>query len=626
MLNKSHNRQSGTALVMSLIFAFVIMVMLTGMLYSFKIGFLTSKSITKYNNQRVLGETYIENLSYDIDFTNDNEFSMGKYVFEIIVDDTSSFFARNTNAELYQSQMYSSYSDTYKAYISGQKPDLVESIIYNALAANIYKGYDEGDVPINVPMINVLNIDHSAKSYRLNSSGELDNYYKGFVGFIKKYPKQISIFTDKAEIAIGVPENTGLDYNIKVGWDLEDGKWNVILVMYDTDKLYTISFPLEDILDYNVEGLAEDNQSLSGDIGEWSMVGSASAKAGSTAAQFVHNNIYDVAWYFPNNDERPQLLVAVKDENGSQSESKKDDGNATDKKKETKKSTKTKDKLALYYSKYSTGDKQYEVQLGGKIDIRKELSKENVKLRVPDFKNNLDSNMVLIFHPNKNSVDKMAVSDFNSNDNNKIGQSLDDYTDGSSFGDPIIVSNGDESIYIITFEDEILHRYEYKQGLSGFVTAEFGVNGIEKELDLTSDNVDSVDGSDSGEGGDAIQMLIPKFGYLFVFTNNKVLQLNYDFDIIQEISAGGEDPQILADLEAVKNTVNKIYIQSGALTVKSDQILERLGFEEVVDKNDEDVKNKENAFQEDEAAEISERIYLETKSLYPLGIVKETRL
>jgi hypothetical protein len=107
------------------------------------------------------------------------------------------------------------------------------------------------------------------------------------------------------------------------------------------------------------------------------------------------------------------------------------------------------------------------------------------------------------------------------------------------------------------------------------------------------------------------------------------MQLNYDFDVLQEIAASGEDPQILADFEAVKDTVNKIYIQSGALTVKSDQIIERLGFEEVVDQNDEDIKNKENSdnsAEEDEETEPPERTYLETKSLYPLGIVKETKL
>ncbi len=57
--NKQARLQRGSALLMALIFSFVIMVMLSGLLYSFKMGLLATKSIVRNSNEKVLGETYI---------------------------------------------------------------------------------------------------------------------------------------------------------------------------------------------------------------------------------------------------------------------------------------------------------------------------------------------------------------------------------------------------------------------------------------------------------------------------------------------------------------------------------------------------------------------------------------
>lgn len=58
------------------------------------------------------------------------------------------------------------------------------------------------------------------------------------------------------------------------------------------------------------------------------------------------------------------------------------------------------------------------------------------------------------------------------------------------------------------------------------------------------------------------------------------MQLNYDFDILQEIDLAASSPQILADFDAVKNTINKIYIQSEALDLKVQEIRDELGDED----------------------------------------------
>lgn len=265
--------------------------------------------------------------------------------------------------------------------------------------------------------------------------------------------------------------------------------------------------------------------------------------------------------------------------------------------------------------------------------------------------------MVLIFHPNEQSKTLMGISDFNYNGDHRVGKSLDTYIDGESFGKPVIVSKSNDSMYIITFEPNKLHRYEYKKGFGSFISLEFGSNGLEKEFDFDSENngdmvvvglSNSKKEDDKKDAG--IQLVVPKFGYLFVFTPDKVMQLNYDFEILQEIDLGVSNPQILADFDAVKNTINKIYIQSEALEVKAQEISDELGDEakpqdssEINDKNKSSSQNKSkpksiterkkqelaknNAKAKDEEDnQPAERIYLDTKYLYPLGIVKEVKL
>lgn len=650
--NKQARLQRGSALLMALIFSFVIMVMLSGLLYSFKMGLLTTKSIVRNSNEKVLGETYISSLKDDIDFTKSNEFEIGGSKFEIVVDDDSvtSFFPKGSNTALFQAQQYNSYNDIYKAYNrGGDKVDLVENIIYNAVDTNLYQNFNTDYIPINVPMINVSAItDYQAKNYRLDADGAISEPYKGFIGFIKKSDQQvkkIDIFTSKAKIGVPIPEEMGTDTKIKVGWNLEKGEWTMYLILHDSDKLFTTSVALKDLLDDAVEGLEEANEQLGNDIGQWKPVSSGDSSGGTLGGPFVKDNIFDVAWYFEEKDSPPQIVLVRKadQKRGSQ------------------------ETLETYYSQYSPTDKQYKMKLGGKLNLKRELKAENIRLLVPDFANNLDASMALILHPNNNSKTLMNVSDFNYNGDHRVGKSLDTYIDGESFGEPVIVSKNDETLYIITFEPDKLHRYEYKKGMGSFETLEYGANGLEKEFEFETNDDTSIaptpkpkapkkmgsnnfgttsssQENDDDDDSDGIQRVIPKFGYLFVFTKTQMMQLNYDFDILQTIDlSDAENPQILVDNDAVKNTINKVYIQPNALDIKAKEMRDELGDEDdPKDKNEVDDKSKNSSQPRQTTAERRmaeakknkgededappEPIYLDSKYLYPLGIVKQSIL
>jgi hypothetical protein len=653
---KQTKLQQGSALLMALIFSFVIMVMLSGLLYSFKMGLLTTKSIIRNSNEKVLGETYIANLKDDIDFTKSNEFKIGDSKFEIIVDEEqkSSFFSKGSNAELFQAQQYNSYNDIFKAYNrGGDKVDLVKNIIYNSVNINFYQNFNTDYVPINVPMINVSAItDYQAKNYRLNADGAISEPYKGFIGFIKKSDQQIKkidIFTNKAKIGVPIPEGMGTDSKVKVGWNLESGEWTMYLILHDSDKLFTTSVALKNLLDDDVEGLEVDNEQLGNEIGDWKPVSSGDSSGGTLGGPFVKDNIFDVAWYFEEKDSPPQIVLLRK----------------ADQKKGSQET------LETYYSQYSPTDKQYKMKLGGKLNLKRELKADNIKLLIPDFANNLDANMALILHPNNNSKTLMNVSDFNYNGDHRVGKSLDTYIDGESFGEPVIVSKNDDTLYIITFEPDKLHRYEYKKGVGSFETLEYGSNGLENEFkfetnedttiappkpkpkpktmgsnkfagDSSSSNDDEEDQSDE----EGIQIVIPKFGYLFVFTKSQVMQLNYDFDILQTMDLSVENPQILVDNEAVHSTINKVYILADALDIKAQEMRDELGDDEdVEDKNEVDDKSKNSSKSsqttaerrmaeakknkggdDEEEEDLPEPIYLDSKYLYPLGIVKQSIL
>ncbi|ADA79144.1 hypothetical protein [Francisella tularensis] len=654
MYKSLNTKVSGSALLMALIFSFVIMVMLTGLLYTFKMGLLTTKSIIKNNNEKVLGETYISKVRDDINFTKSTELEIGDSKFQIIVnkDDVSSFFPNNTNAELFQSQQYNSYDVIYKAFNLGTHVDLTERIIYNALVANSYQNFDGDFIPINVPMINPdAMTDYQERIYRLKSDGTIDDMPKGFIELIQKQNRQLSIFTKNAKIGVPIPEKMATDYKVKVGWNLEKGKWRLYLLLYDTDKLFTTDILLDDLLDEEkVKGLEADNEALGNQIGKWQAVISGGGREMSSAGeQFIKNGIIDVVWYFDKNDAPPELMMV---------RSVRQNQTGSDTKKKTSKFKKiTRQQLEIYYSEYSSGNKNYVVKLADRLEFKEELNEDTVKLLVPDMASNLEANMVLIFHPNEQSKTLMGISDFNYNGDHRVGKSLDTYIDGESFGKPVIVSKSNDSMYIITFEPNKLHRYEYKKGFGSFISLEFGSNGLEKEFDFDSENngdmvvvglSNSKKEDDKKDAG--IQLVVPKFGYLFVFTPDKVMQLNYDFEILQEIDLGVSNPQILADFDAVKNTINKIYIQSEALEVKAQEISDELGDEakpqdssEINDKNKSSSQNKSkpksiterkkqelaknNAKAKDEEDnQPAERIYLDTKYLYPLGIVKEVKL
>ncbi|MBK2094393.1 hypothetical protein IB680_01665 [Francisella philomiragia] len=647
MSEKLNTKITGSALLMALIFSFVIMVMLGGLLYTFKMGMLTTKSIIKNSNDKVLGESYLSKAKDDINFTKSSEFEIGKSKFEITVneDDISSFFPTMTNAELFQSQEYKSYDVIYKAFNQGTKVDLTERIIYNALAANTYQNFDGDYTPINVPMINLEAMtNYQERIYRLKSDGTIEDAPKGFIGFVEKQNKQLNIFTDKAKIGVAIPDGMGTDYKVKIGWNLEKGKWTLYLLLYDTDKLFTSSIALDDLLSEDVKGLAKDNKKIGDEIGKWHAVMAGNGKGrSSSGAQFVKDNILGVVWYFDNSDGAPEIMLVRKD---SQKK-----GN--------------RQILEVYYSEYSTTNQSYVLKLAEKINFKGDLDEDNVKLLVPDMANNLEANMVLIFHPNNESKTIMGISDFNFNGDHRVGKSLDTYIDGESFGKPVIVSKSDESMYIITYEPNKLHRYEYKKGFGSFVSLDFGSNGLEKEFNFEdNDNPNVVVGlpkknknkpkrlggdksksKDTEEDDNGIQLVIPKFGYLFVFTPDKAMQLNYDFDVLQEVDLGPQSPQILADFDAIKNTVNKIYIQSEALDFKAQEIKDELGDEaepedksEINDKLNKSKNNtksiaerkkekaKKNKKAEEDEIVISDPVYLESKYLYPLGIVKEVKI
>ncbi|BCD89953.1 hypothetical protein fh0823_00920 [Francisella halioticida] len=366
------------------------------------------------------------------------------------------------------------------------------------------------------------------------------------------------------------------------------------------------------------KGLAAENEEQGNDIGQWKAVIQGDSNSGSSGAQFIKDNIFDVVWYFEENDEPPQLMLVRK---ASQKK-----GN--------------REVLEVYYSKYSRTNDSYSLKLADKLDFKAELSDKNIKLLVPDTSNNLSANMVLIFHPNNKSKTFMGVSDFNYNGDHRVAKSLDTYIDGETFGNPVIASKTQDSMYIITFERNKIQRYEYIKGYGGFETLDYGSNGLEKEFDFDGTNNDMVidaNSQDDEQSGDIIQLIIPKFGYLFVFTNSKMIQLNYDLDILQEVAFSDfEAPQILANFDAVKNTVNRIYAQPGALISKVQEIRDNLGDEdESEDGNDVNDQfqiqtNNSNNSEEDESKEdediAGEPIYLDSKYLYPLGIVKKVIL
>lgn len=56
------------------------------------------------------------------------------------------------------------------------------------------------------------------------------------------------------------------DYKVKIGWNLEKGKWRLYLLLYNTDKLFTTDILLDDLISEKIKGFAADNEALGNKI------------------------------------------------------------------------------------------------------------------------------------------------------------------------------------------------------------------------------------------------------------------------------------------------------------------------------------------------------------------------
>ncbi|MFC4893142.1 hypothetical protein ACFPDQ_08785 [Pseudofrancisella aestuarii] len=568
--------QKGSTLVMALIFSFVVMATIAALLYSAKIGLLTTRSIVKQETREFFGETYLNQNINNIDFTTTNEHSVVGHIYKVEVDDSKmeSFFHENNNAELYQSEEYYSYLSLFKGYDLKDELEFSRKIIFNKLATNSYLKYDEEYTPINVPLLNVANItDANEVKYRLNDDKKIDDEEKGYIGYIKKKKDTLSFNTSSGSNDITAPKDLSEKYKVLLGWNLEDGRWYIFIALYDSEKIFITSTSLRNLMDDPLETTT--------DLEKWDQVISDPDGFEKVKNRILKDNILQAVWYYDQPDEAPSLLVSRKNEKTKMGSSKK---------------SKSVSELEFYNVKYDTRKQKYEASFLDSLSFRnREIKEETTYMLVPDLQANLNASTAILFYPYDSSPELTSVSDFNYSGDYKIGRGLSTYIAAKEFGKPSIVSkNQADKGYITVYDKDTVHQYEYTAGLANLK-----------------------DKKDKTYFGEKISMVVPKFGYNFVFTNKKVHQNDFKLNEIRAIDVEGDvlAPQFLMGLDKGDSAnYGKVYISPNGLKQKAAATLEEQPSEE----GDIASENKK----EDKEDDSFGNIYLDIRDLYPLGVVR----
>ncbi|RUS69536.1 hypothetical protein EGW08_022700 [Elysia chlorotica] len=292
--------------------------------------------------------------------------------------------------------IYSLYDYVQQGSGDGMSYELVHGVSDIKIEYALTSEITNGQIDINWHKIDKESINAgngkvaALKSYRFNSKDEIEDTQKGFVGFIRKRQKTLEIFTDENKYEIAIPEDIGDDYNVKVGWDLKYGHWEMLLVMYDKDKLFTNYAMLEELFkEDSVEELVDDMNARWVSVGAGKDIKTAKktskAKAKKQASksssekvatvktsdnQFVKDNIIDVQWFFDEGDRAPELVLFRNGTKDTSPDTNTDTNTDSKSKTKSKGSKSKRQKIEVYYSTHESSDAEYVMKLGDKLSVK----------------------------------------------------------------------------------------------------------------------------------------------------------------------------------------------------------------------------------------------------------------
>ncbi|AJI56300.1 hypothetical protein LA02_132 [Francisella philomiragia] len=552
----------GSALLASLIFAFVILVVISALAYNFRMDSLAIETIVNEKQSLHVDEGYFNNIPGTLDLTSDADQTIDNFRFVTTSNSVSARFDhQNTNTELYYGIPYVISYDISHEFFENNISKYVRGLVYNTLPGTLMNRYDEDYFPVNVPFVNTAGMSGDLASYKLGLGGRLQDLERGYIGYIHKNNSVLTISNAGGSFNVTVPNDLSLlSYTLAIGWDLKDGRWSIFLAIYDGNKVYTSSTTLRNL----VAGQAQALQDLSNwqaiadlpggyasnfpayssgtdyEVGDvvnsggnlysckewgWCSNPSAAAYAPGTGSDWAsawdligpvdsgaddggdadgdagsdpEGNIILVTWYHDFNNQVPKPLVLRKMPRN---------GNYD---------------LDVYRATYNSITKIFTAALSDTFTTGSaNFSESYVHVVIPDTMFMLDAGVPLIFQGNN-------ILDYNRLGTYLLGTSNSSTIRGTldveSSQKPVIVKKNTTQMYIIFFNGDKYYKYLYSHS--------------SEAPSLTRLNPEPFTGEE-------IQKIIAKYGVIFVITNSYIYLMNpTDNSRISRLVATGSNYQI----------------------------------------------------------------------------------
>ncbi|MBK2108945.1 hypothetical protein [Francisella tularensis] len=248
-------KMRGSSLVAALIFAFVLMIVISALAYNFKMDSLAINTLVDEKQNLNVDEGYFGNIIGTVDLTTTTDQTSGDFRFVTTPSSIAPRFQyENTNAELYNADAYLISYDIKHEFYDNSVLKYVRDFIYNTLPNSLMTKSGDNIFPLNVPFVNPDAMTGNLANYKLSIDGKILDQERGYVGYIQKNNNTLMVSNAGGSFNLTIPNDLSVaSYTVSVGWDLKAGYWSLFLAIYDGNKVYTSSTTLDNLIGAQVQ-------------------------------------------------------------------------------------------------------------------------------------------------------------------------------------------------------------------------------------------------------------------------------------------------------------------------------------------------------------------------------------
>jgi len=406
----------GSSLLSAMIFGFVVLVTVSGLVYIVRYNLLSIKGLVAQEEIMTAEQQYIQSVR-DKKRIKLGKNKFGDYDFENILQKKQPVFSnKNVDVSLYNAEPSSISSDIVHNLFFKKSLKISKNIIFKTLPNHSMINYDSEFVPINIPYVDISRMNDSESFYHLNKNNKISTKKSGYIGYIEKeYSWLLISVNDRVQVISLDDLNLDNDYEVKIGWNLVKGHWKILVAIYDKENLYIYRANLDDLLKNYDKAILDL----------------------STPVEVIDapKSIAAVSWYFLKNNTEPSLAVLATRYD--------DDGNAS---------------IIVEDIEYDTLTDNYKTSIKDVINSLGKIDKNNIYIEALDPYYVLGESPLYVFAGDRifvyksakdKSLDKKVL-----NLNKSVAEEL-------IKNKPVIIKSDNYNYYILVFDNDRYYQYKY---------------------------------------------------------------------------------------------------------------------------------------------------------------------